>query len=190
MRLLVLPAVAMALTLASPAAAQVLATEPSPVSPEPEPSPDRPNTEWYGDTILIAGAITSSVTMAGVSMMVASDDLAQAGATIGGLGMLAHVITGPAIHGGAHGFGWRTGASLGSRLGLGFGIPGVMAAICNERGGCGGGAVIGAFAAGVVLPVAIDAAIAWEPSETSDSAVGAYAAPTDGGASAGLVGRF
>lgn len=191
---------------ASAASAQVIATDPEPapsatvargvhsvpdhVTPEPEPV-------WYGDDILIAGAVTSSVMMIGVSMLAASDgdgQGAQAGAAIAGLGYLGHVISGPALHGAAVG-GWRTWVSVSTRVGLGLGIPGVAAGICGAQGGCdhAGPILATTFAAGTVIPVAIDAAIAWRPPTPADRrelAVIPYATPTPGGAAAGLIGQF
>ncbi len=204
---LFLVALLLILTSASTASAQVIATEPTPepaaLAREPVPQPvhterDEPKGrgQEYVFDILIAGAVTTGVTMAGVGMMAASEgdgELMQAGATIGGLGMLAHFISGPAIHGAHHGFNWRTMVSVGTRVGIGFGIPGLAAAVCSEQGGCehAGGIIAGTFAAGLVVPVLIDTAIAFKPrSEPSSAVVVPWAAPTNGGAAAGVTGKF
>ena len=189
-----------ALLLWAPCAgAQVIATdEPPPPAqtpirpPEPLPEPRPPETRESADVVLVAGAATASATALGVTLMLLDEGSSvQAGAVIGGLGLLAHVVSGPAIHG-AHGRVWQAVASGVGRVGFGIGIPVLTAVACH--GDCGKGAVLGAFGAGLLLPVAVEAALAWHPvdesSRADDASIVPILAPSSEGLRLGVAGRF
>ncbi len=199
---------------------QVMATDPAPaakpvvkVAQAPLPAPTAPGEDaaipkrWYGRSLLIAGSITAAQTVAGVAMLASGEDeVARAGAYIGGGSMLAHFITGPLLHASHKGGAWRPWLSAGMRIGLGLGVPLAAIPICKQSEDiCGPGAVIATFAAGSVIPLAIDLAIAWEPVPDAEAAhherplrttratavvVTPWAAPVDQGAVAGVAGRF
>ncbi len=209
-----------ALMAARRSAAQVMATDAMPppeqrasaqVATPPQPSPrlpmvpsapDRvdpgrgPGTVWYGDEILYAAAATSTLTLVGGLVLAPEgDNPAPEAAVLVGMGMLAHFVSGPAIHG-AYGLDWRVPVSVATRTTLGIGVPLVTALACDQQGGCEHPVAVlaGALAVGTLVPAAIDAAIAWRPAERRHRARGAHVVPwmtpTEGGGHVGVAGTF
>ena len=193
------------------AEAQVLATEPEPapatiaVPPSASPAPEQPDpiegeSQWYGDSVLIAGAITVPMMVGNMTAVVFGEDaLSDVGIAYGVLSSIAHVVSGPAIHAGADGdrHGYKISVSVALRLGLMATSETTALVICKANDSCSDGVLVGAFAAGAALPVLVEATLlSWksEDEEHTHSPRPAYAvpyaAPTRGGASIGVTGVF
>jgi hypothetical protein len=166
---------------------------PPPATPAPEP-PDR-DRAWYGETILLAGALTTAAMTGGFAMMMfgESKDTVEGGIAISTLGTIAHMASGPTIHAFASDEAPRAWASFGLRGSFLSFISVSTAVACQD--GCTDGAYVGAVGAAAFAPVLLEmVAVAWRdvPQEAvaSGATIVPYAVPVPGGAVGGVGGVF
>ena len=174
-----------------PEPSRVAVPPPPPAPPTPPADREKRKSRWYGHKILIAGGVTVPIVLTSFAAGLGTEPSGTEWLAPATLGILAHVISGPVIHGTNAG-GWRPYASLGLRIGMSIGSPLTGIAIECEASGCDGLNRLGlaGLIAGIAVPPFAEAFLmAWKPDE-SDVALVPLVHMNERSASFGMTGAF